>query len=47
MLAGVQLPVFEKSGRILHSIHWRNQRGGLYKNEKFLFFEILLNTRKQ
>jgi hypothetical protein len=20
-------------------IHWRNQKGGLYKNEKFLFFE--------
>jgi len=28
-------------------IHWRNQIRCLYKNEKFLFCEILLNMRKQ
>jgi len=53
MLAGVELPVFEKPESILHSTRCpldtlEKQEGrSLQKWKSFCFFEILLNTRKQ
>jgi hypothetical protein len=52
MLAGAELPVFEKPGRILQSTRCpsrytgETRPPGLYKNEKFFFLEIFLNTEK-
>jgi len=53
MLAGAKLSVFEKPGKILQSTTCpsrytgETRPPGLYKNEKFLFSEIFLSTRKQ
>jgi hypothetical protein len=53
MLAGVELPVFEKPESILHSTRCpldtleKPEGRSLQKWKSFCVFEILLNTRKQ